>query len=82
MTGLPTITVGSVTLTTDVTNSKEAARPADLRRLETMLARGDFDLVAVGRALIANPDWVDLVQQGRWEDLAHFVRGETDRELV
>ncbi len=81
LTGLPTITVGSVTLTTDVTNSKEAARPADLKRLETMLARGDFDLVAVGRALIANPDWVDLMQQGRWADLASFVRGETDREL-
>jgi 2,4-dienoyl-CoA reductase-like NADH-dependent reductase (Old Yellow Enzyme family) len=82
LTGLPTITVGSVTLTTDVTNSKEAARPADLKRLEAMLARGDFDLVAVGRALIANPDWVDLMQQGRWADLASFVRGVTDRELV
>ncbi|MEQ9463495.1 MAG: hypothetical protein RJQ10_07520 [Haliea sp.] len=23
---------------------------------------GEFDLVAVGRALIANPDWVQLVQ--------------------
>jgi 2,4-dienoyl-CoA reductase-like NADH-dependent reductase (Old Yellow Enzyme family) len=82
LTGLPTITVGSVTLTTDVTNSKEAARPADLQRLEMMLKRGDFDLVAVGRALIANPDWVNLIQQGRWADLAPFKRGETDSVLI
>ena len=29
-----------------------------------MMDRGDFDLVAVGRALIANPDWPKLVRSG------------------
>ena len=33
-------------------------------RLLEMLDRGDFDLVAVGRALIANPDWPKLVRSG------------------
>jgi 2,4-dienoyl-CoA reductase-like NADH-dependent reductase (Old Yellow Enzyme family) len=28
------------------------------------LERGDFDLVAVGRALIANPDWPHRVRNG------------------
>jgi 2,4-dienoyl-CoA reductase-like NADH-dependent reductase (Old Yellow Enzyme family) len=29
-----------------------------------MMDRGDFDLVAVGRALIANPDWPKVVRSG------------------
>ena len=32
----------------------------------------EFDLVAVGRALIANPDWVNLVQAGRIDELQPF----------
>jgi len=30
-----------------------------------MLDRGDFDLVAVGRALITNPDWPKRIRDGR-----------------
>jgi 2,4-dienoyl-CoA reductase-like NADH-dependent reductase (Old Yellow Enzyme family) len=38
------------------------------------LAHGDFDLIAMGRALIANPDWVHLVQAGRIERLRTFTK--------
>jgi 2,4-dienoyl-CoA reductase-like NADH-dependent reductase (Old Yellow Enzyme family) len=34
-----------------------------------MLERGDFDLVAVGRALIVNPDWPNKVRQGKMNEL-------------
>ena len=34
--------------------------------------RGDFDMVAVGRAMIAEPDWPKLVQAGRLDALKPF----------
>ncbi len=57
---------------------------ASLARMDglmRMLERGDFDLVAVGRALIANPAWPALVRQGRVDELADFDR-KTMGELV
>ena len=51
-----------------------AAKPASLDRLIAMLERGDFDLVAVGRALIANPDWVKVVERGDLNHLAAFEK--------
>jgi 2,4-dienoyl-CoA reductase-like NADH-dependent reductase (Old Yellow Enzyme family) len=77
LTCLPTITVGSVSLSADfIPEPGQAtfreAEPASLERLLDMLARGDFDLVAVGRALIANPDWAKRVRGGDTADLAAF----------
>jgi 2,4-dienoyl-CoA reductase-like NADH-dependent reductase (Old Yellow Enzyme family) len=39
-----------------------------------MLDRGDFDLVAVGRALIANPDWVRVLERGDVNGLIAFEK--------
>ena len=78
LSGRPTITVGSVTLATDfkAPGGKTHAEPAakHIAMLEAGLARGDFDLVAIGRALLANPDWVRTVAAGRARDLAAFDR--------
>jgi len=35
----------------------------------------EFDLVAVGRALIANPAWVRLVQEQRLADIRAYDSG-------
>jgi 2,4-dienoyl-CoA reductase-like NADH-dependent reductase (Old Yellow Enzyme family) len=77
LTGKPTITVGSVTLGTDVMTSfgsPEASGIAGLDELLERLERGEFDLVAVGRALIANPDWPAKVRAGAVADLIPFDR--------
>jgi 2,4-dienoyl-CoA reductase-like NADH-dependent reductase (Old Yellow Enzyme family) len=39
-----------------------------------MLDRGDFDLVAVGRALIANPDWSKVVRSGETSGLSAYSK--------
>jgi len=83
LTGKPTITVGSVGLNADfIPKPGEStfceADPASLDELLQRLQAGEFDLVAVGRALIANPDWVQLLRSDslpkmkafRKEDLA------------
>jgi len=86
ITGKPAITVGSVGLDADFTPKpgELTFREADPASLDTLLHRLDkkeFELVAVGRALIANPSWVDLVQAKRMEELQPF-RKEQLGELV
>ncbi len=74
--GKPTITVGSVGLKgADFISSfggqgSEAA--GDLTDLEQRLAAGEFDLVAVGRALLADASWASKVKDGRFDALAAF----------
>jgi len=76
--GLPTIAVGSIGLDLDVMesfSSADEARPT-LSVTETRLAQGmaagDFDLVAVGRSLIADPDWVIKMREGRQAQIRTF----------
>jgi 2,4-dienoyl-CoA reductase-like NADH-dependent reductase (Old Yellow Enzyme family) len=76
VTGVPTITVGSVGLSGEfiAAYGGEKSEPASLDRLEAMLDRGDFDLVAVGRALLQDPEWVVKIREGRHGELAAFDR--------
>ena len=52
----------------------EASQPASLDELLRRLERGDFDLVAVGRALLQDPEWAVKVHQGRTSELKNFER--------
>jgi 2,4-dienoyl-CoA reductase-like NADH-dependent reductase (Old Yellow Enzyme family) len=72
--GKPTISVGSVSLNMDfVTGFRQAgAEVAGIDRLIEMMERGDFDLIAVGRALIANPDWANKVRAGKLDELIPY----------
>lgn len=74
ITGLPVITVGSVGLNQEfiATYQGQSAGPASLDRLIEMFNRGDFDLVAVGRALIVNPEWANQVKAGKFSELKPF----------
>jgi 2,4-dienoyl-CoA reductase-like NADH-dependent reductase (Old Yellow Enzyme family) len=74
LTGKPTITVGSVGLSGEFVASYggEGSQPASLDELLRRLDRGDFDLVAVGRALLQDPEWVVKVHQGRNDDLMNY----------
>jgi 2,4-dienoyl-CoA reductase-like NADH-dependent reductase (Old Yellow Enzyme family) len=86
ITGKPAITVGSVGLDAVFTPKpgEMTFREADPASLDTLLDRmneKEFDLVAVGRALISNPAWVNLVQEKRMDELKPF-RKENLGELV
>ena len=50
----------------------ESSHPAALDELLRRFDRGDFDLVAVGRALINDPQWVQKVRDGRRDELLDF----------
>jgi 2,4-dienoyl-CoA reductase-like NADH-dependent reductase (Old Yellow Enzyme family) len=74
LTGKPTITVGSVTLEAPLSRSPASVGCTGIDALLDRLERGEFDLVAVGRALIANPDWAVKVKSGALDQLRPFDR--------
>jgi len=76
LTGVPTITVGSVGLSGEfiAAFAGEGSQPASLDELERRLERGDFDLVGVGRALLQDPNWAVKVKEGRTGELMAFER--------
>ena len=77
LTGKPTVTVGSITLNEEFMTSfrtDDAAGVTGLDELLERLDRDEFDLVAIGRALITNPDWPQQIQEGGVERLKPFQR--------
>lgn len=78
ITGKPCITVGSVGLDGEflefMVKTDKIAETASIDGLLERLGQGEFDLVAVGRALIVDPQWADKVRQGRFTDILPFSR--------
>jgi 2,4-dienoyl-CoA reductase-like NADH-dependent reductase (Old Yellow Enzyme family) len=77
LTGKPTISVGSVGLSEDFMSgtfmSKQAqVEKSGLEQLNQRMQAGEFDLIAIGRALLQDPNWVRKVREGRENDLEAF----------
>jgi 2,4-dienoyl-CoA reductase-like NADH-dependent reductase (Old Yellow Enzyme family) len=80
ITGQPTITVGSVGLSGDVMQmftKGEGSETADMSEMLRRYERGDFDLVAVGRALLQDPEWVQKVKLQKFDELKAFEAAST-----
>jgi 2,4-dienoyl-CoA reductase-like NADH-dependent reductase (Old Yellow Enzyme family) len=76
LTGKPTITVGSVGLDAEFTrlfSDGAGAGTVSLDNLIERLEEGEFDLVAIGRALLNDPTWASKIREGRLEDLKPFT---------
>jgi 2,4-dienoyl-CoA reductase-like NADH-dependent reductase (Old Yellow Enzyme family) len=52
----------------------KVAEPASIENLLERLNKEEFDLVAVGRALLVDPDWALKVREGREQDILPFSR--------
>jgi 2,4-dienoyl-CoA reductase-like NADH-dependent reductase (Old Yellow Enzyme family) len=77
LTGKPSITVGSVTLNEDLMTSFNTATTAGVSGLDNLLdrlERSEFDLVAIGRSLIVNPEWPAIIRNGALNELLPFNR--------
>ena len=76
MAGKPTITVGSVGLSGDFLDAfkGESSTPRSLDELLRRFDRGDFDLVAVGRPLLADAQWTRKIREGRSSELQGFAK--------
>lgn len=81
LTGKPTITVGSVGLDDEFLGSfrGKSAGTADINELLVRLEQNEFDLVAIGRALLVDPAWADKVRDGRFDELLPFTADALQR---
>lgn len=79
VTGKPTISVGSVGLDGAFKPGFESGGQTSVAGIENLLdrlERDEFDLIAIGRALIANPEWAHKVLTGDMEDLVPFTKDQ------
>ncbi len=78
----PTIAVGSAGLDRDVMESFAGEGEAvgtmseTLLRLHDAVMRDQFDLLAVGRSLIGDPDWVRKLETGEIDTIRPFRKGD------
>ena len=83
LTGKPVITVGSVGLDSSFIDEqgsslgmsdKAGVASSRIGELSERVAQGEFELVAVGRALLQDPEWVIKVKEGRLNELEDFSK--------
>lgn len=79
----PVIAVGSAMLTNDfkapLGKERSDLLPGGLERIEDGLCAGQFDLMAFGRAMLANPDLAEHLLRGDLHGLQSFDRKYLDR---
>jgi 2,4-dienoyl-CoA reductase-like NADH-dependent reductase (Old Yellow Enzyme family) len=73
--GRPVITVGAIWQQGDFLTLRQTdggSTACRLRKAAVMVGEGHVDLVAVGRALLADPEWVVKIREGRADDVRAF----------
>ena len=74
LTGKPTITVGSVGLNDDFFGAF-TGKGSNTRAIDDLIERlekGEFDLVAVGRALLQDANWANKIKHNQLDELEEF----------
>lgn len=79
LTGKPSIAVGSVGLDAEFIplpgeSAFRSGEPASLDKLVQRMDAEEFDLVAVGRALLANPEWANHIKSNQTEKIQAFTK--------
>jgi 2,4-dienoyl-CoA reductase-like NADH-dependent reductase (Old Yellow Enzyme family) len=74
LTGLPTISVGSVGLDSDFIDMSAPASPTNIDMAIRDISNKKYDMVAVGRALLADHEWVIKMQEGRVKDVIPYTQ--------
>ncbi len=76
ITGKPVIAVGNVGIdqqfSLDIFSQNIQLHPQSVERVERMLENDEFDLIAVGRAMLADPEWVNKIRAGNFDDIIPF----------
>ena len=76
VTGKATITVGSVGLNRDLmedfVDGESVPEPGNLGDLARRFERGDFDLVAIGRVVLSDHQWIQKVLNGQFGELKGY----------
>ena len=75
LTGIPTIMVGSVGLNNEMILSfmGNSSTTTSILPAIGMIERCEVDLLAIGRGILANPDWAELVRKRAWDEIKPYV---------
>lgn len=73
LTGKPALSVGSVGLDTEFTANPAQARKTGIEGLLDRLEADEFDMIAVGRSLLADPSWTAKILAGRENEIVPFT---------
>lgn len=82
MTDAAVVTVGSVGISLDVLDNMagpveaRSSREAGLADLINRFDEGQFDLVSIGRSLLADPDWIRKISRGDYDSIRVFTRAD------
>ena len=71
---IPTIGVGSVGLDSDFIDMTAPANPTSIDRAIEDISTGKYDLIAVGRALLSDHEWVLKMKEGRLRDIIPYTK--------
>jgi 2,4-dienoyl-CoA reductase-like NADH-dependent reductase (Old Yellow Enzyme family) len=79
LSGKPTMSVGSVGLTEDfisgtMASKQESVEQSGIDELVKRMNNHEFELIAVGRALLQDPEWLTKVKEGRLGEVDDFAR--------
>jgi 2,4-dienoyl-CoA reductase-like NADH-dependent reductase (Old Yellow Enzyme family) len=75
LTGLPTIAIGSVGVATAFRDASGSdTQSLNLAPLLELFERGEFDLVAIGRALLSDPQWPTKLRDGEVDSIRPYEK--------
>ena len=79
LSGKPAMSVGSVGLTEDfisgtMASKQESVEQSGIDELAERMNNHEFELIAVGRALLQDPEWLTKVKEGRLGEVDDFAR--------
>ena len=71
---IPTIGVGSVGLDSDFIDMTAPATPTSIDKAIDDIKKQKYDLIAVGRALLSDYEWVVKMKEGRLNDVIPYTK--------
>ena len=74
LTNIPTISVGSVGLDGDFTDMMAPAKTTSIDKALQDINEHKYDMVAVGRALLSDHEWVIKMKEGRLKDINPYTK--------
>ena len=74
ITNIPTIGVGSVGLDSDFIDMTAPATPTSIDKAIDDISNEKYDLIAVGRALLSDHEWVLKMKEGRVNDVIPYTK--------
>lgn len=80
----PTIAVGSIGINRAFLSNQDHDHVTiedNLKIVDEKIKAGEFDYVAVGRALLADPEWAVKLKNGKLDQVLHYTK-ESEKQLL